>query len=150
MEEKGKEVLTEVPPGPDNPLAGYWIGLSVGGYGIHGTNAPATVYDYRSHGCIRMNRADAAKLFNYAYVGQPVEIIYKPVLLTRTKDGKIFAEVHKDVYNVSRNPVQEIQRSVESSNLNKHLDWNRVKEVAQDKEGIAREVDSGNPSKPSS
>jgi hypothetical protein len=36
----GKVVKKTVPPGPNNPLDGYWIGLSFPSYGIHGTNAP--------------------------------------------------------------------------------------------------------------
>ena len=29
-----------VPPGPGNPVGSRWMGLSIRGYGIHGTNQP--------------------------------------------------------------------------------------------------------------
>jgi L,D-transpeptidase ErfK/SrfK len=44
----GKVVTKTVPPGPNNPLGGYWIGLSFPSYGIHGTNAPLSIYDFQS------------------------------------------------------------------------------------------------------
>ena len=55
MRREGKDVLTRVPPGPDNPLGRHWIGLSIGGIGIHGTIASSGVYHFRSHGCIRLH-----------------------------------------------------------------------------------------------
>ena len=35
MENEGEVVRDRVPPGPDNPLGRHWLGLSIGGYGIH-------------------------------------------------------------------------------------------------------------------
>lgn len=46
----GKPVLTRGLPGPANPLGRYWLGLSVPGYGIHGTNAPASIGKFATHG----------------------------------------------------------------------------------------------------
>jgi len=62
------------PPGPDNPLGGYWMDLG-GGIGIHATPFPKSLGDQASHGCIRMAPSDAAALFNAVKVGTPVFII---------------------------------------------------------------------------
>src|SRR5262245_37368314 len=43
-----------VGPGRTNPIGTRWIGLSAKGYGIHGTDAPASVGFAKSHGCIRL------------------------------------------------------------------------------------------------
>ncbi len=83
----GQPVLTRVPPGPDNPLGRHWIGLKPGWWGIHGTNAPASVYDFRSHGCIRLHPDDIADLFDRVALGDPVEIIYQTVLLAQSPEG---------------------------------------------------------------
>lgn len=56
MARVGKIVKRSVPPGRNNPLGGFWIGLSFASYGIHGTTAPLTIYDFKSHGCIRMHQ----------------------------------------------------------------------------------------------
>ena len=61
MRREGKDVLTRVPPEPDNPLGHHWIGLSIGGIGIHGTIAPSSVYHFRFlevHGDVYKRRGD--------------------------------------------------------------------------------------------
>lgn len=98
MAAKGEPVITRMEPGPDNPLGAFWIGLGIPNLGIHGTNAPASVYDFRSHGCLRMNAADIEDLFGRVKVGLPVRIIYKPVLTARTASGEKLIEVHPDPY----------------------------------------------------
>lgn len=62
-----------VPPGKANPLGTRWIGLSLHGYGIHGTNNPQSIGHRASHGCIRMRNRDVEELFTLVRVGDPVE-----------------------------------------------------------------------------
>lgn len=69
-DQKGKPV----PPGPDNPLGGYWMDLG-GGIGIHATPFPKTLGESASHGCIRMAEWAAAELFEKVKVGTPVFIV---------------------------------------------------------------------------
>jgi lipoprotein-anchoring transpeptidase ErfK/SrfK len=71
---KGKPV----PPGRSNPLGTRWLGLSKSGYGIHGTNAPASIGSAASKGCIRMNNRDVEELFPLVQVGVHVEISTAP------------------------------------------------------------------------
>jgi lipoprotein-anchoring transpeptidase ErfK/SrfK len=63
-----------VGPGKNNPLGTRWLGLSVLGYGIHGTNAPASIGHNASHGCIRMRNRDVEELFAMVSVGDEVEL----------------------------------------------------------------------------
>lgn len=65
---------TPVPPGKDNPLGTRWIGLSVKGYGIHGTNKPKSIGSAASKGCIRMRNQDVEELFEMVGVGDVVEL----------------------------------------------------------------------------
>ena len=67
--------LKPVPPGPDNPLGTRWMGLSVPGVGIHGTDEPASIGYSESHGCIRMQVPDAEWLFTKVQVGTTVYIV---------------------------------------------------------------------------
>ncbi|HTV05739.1 MAG TPA: L,D-transpeptidase [Acidobacteriaceae bacterium] len=64
-----------IPPGPENPVGNRWMGLSVSGYGIHGTNIPRSIGRAASHGCIRMGRRDLERLFAQVRVGDTVEIV---------------------------------------------------------------------------
>jgi len=82
-----------VPPGKANPLGTRWLGLSIKGYGIHGTNNPASIGHNASHGCIRMRNADVERLFEMVAVGDAVELhgersaelaqIFGPVLVAQ-------------------------------------------------------------------
>src|SRR5208283_961656 len=63
-----------VPPGKSNPIGTRWMGLSVKGYGIHGTNAPSSIGRNVSHGCIRLRNSDVEELFEMVAVGDAVEL----------------------------------------------------------------------------
>ena len=63
-----------IPPGPDNPIGTRWMGLGKKGFGIHGTNAPASIGKAASHGCIRLRNRDVEALFAMMSVGDTVEI----------------------------------------------------------------------------
>lgn len=140
MRREGKVVLTQVPPGLENPLGKHWIGLSLAEVGIHGTNAPASIYRFQSHGCIRVHPEDIAKLFQQVRKNLPGKIIYAPVLLVRLKDGRIFLEVNRDVYKKSIDPIATVENLAKIQGLGGMVDWGEVKKVIQLKEGLAREV----------
>ncbi len=62
------------PPGPANPVGTRWLGLSLKGFGIHGTNSPGSIGRKASHGCIRMRNKDVEELFDLVRVGDVVEL----------------------------------------------------------------------------
>jgi lipoprotein-anchoring transpeptidase ErfK/SrfK len=64
----------EVPPGKDNPLGTRWMGLSMKGYGIHGTNVQSSVGKAASHGCFRMGKQDVEELYTLVQVGDVVTV----------------------------------------------------------------------------
>jgi lipoprotein-anchoring transpeptidase ErfK/SrfK len=64
-----------VPPGPGNPLGTRWLGISSPAVGIHGTPDAASIGYSASHGCVRMEIADAEWLFEHVDVGTPVFIV---------------------------------------------------------------------------
>ncbi len=67
---KGQTVL----PGKNNPVGTRWMGLSLKGYGIHGTNVQSSVGKAASHGCFRMKKHDIEELFTLVNVGDVVTI----------------------------------------------------------------------------
>lgn len=64
-----------VQPGPGNPVGTRWMGLSVKGYGIHGTNEPKSIGKAASHGCIRMAKKDLEEMYELVNVGDTVELV---------------------------------------------------------------------------
>lgn len=138
MREAGKPVLTQVPPGPDNPLGGYWIGLSLAGYGIHGTNAPSSIYSMRTHGCIRLNSEDARALYEQVPLGTPVRIVYLPILLAQRPAARILVEANPDVYNRGGDALAALHELARAERLEGDIDWTAAAGVVRAREGIAR------------
>ena len=86
-----------IPSGPDCPLGYRWMTLK-GNYGIHGTNNPASVGSYASHGCVRMYEKDVEALFDLVEVGTPVEITYNRVVVEKTADDTVVYYIYPDGY----------------------------------------------------
>ena len=63
-----------LPPGPRNPVGTAWIGLSLPGYGIHGTPEPENISRTQSHGCFRLANWNAEKVLKMVRVGTPVDV----------------------------------------------------------------------------
>ncbi len=63
-----------IPPGPRNPVGTTWVGLSLPGYGIHGTPEPENISRTQSHGCFRLANWNAEKVLKMVKVGTPVDV----------------------------------------------------------------------------
>ncbi|MDA8428057.1 MAG: L,D-transpeptidase family protein [Geobacteraceae bacterium] len=140
MEEHGKEVITSVPPGDGNPLGKYAIRTSIPGILIHSTTKPGSIHSFASHGCIRVFPDQMKEFFKEVKVNTPGEIIYKPVKLTVTEEGRIFLEVNRDVYHKSSGLAAEVRRLIEKQNLSGQVNWKRVESVVRIKAGIAEDI----------
>ena len=140
---KGEPVRREVPSGPDNPLGHSWIGLDLRGYGIHGTNAPASIYSFRTHGCIRLQDDHATELFLAVQPGTPVRIVYRTWLLAELPGGSLWLESDPDIYarSVRGDDLRQLQRLAELHGLQARIDWNLARQVLSRKAGIAEPVD---------
>lgn len=123
MAREGKAVISRVPPGEDNPLGKYWLGLSMSGYGIHGTIAPSSIYHFQSHGCIRLHNDDIAELFANVDTGVTGSNNYWPILLENQANGHILLEVHPDIYRRHVNGRQELQKLADAQKISTRIDW---------------------------
>src|SRR5512133_3437744 len=140
MEEHGKEVITSVPPGTGNPLGKYAIKTSIPGILIHSTTKPWSIYSFASHGCIRVYPEQMEEFFKEVKVNTLGEIIYKPVKLAITEEGRVFLEVHRDVYGKSSGLALEARRMIEKQNLAERVDWKKVDSIVRLKAGIAVDI----------
>jgi lipoprotein-anchoring transpeptidase ErfK/SrfK len=68
--------LPDVIPGgsPHNPMGVAAMTLTGTEYAIHGTNQPALIGRFVSHGCIRMYNADITDLYDRVKIGTPVVV----------------------------------------------------------------------------
>lgn len=142
MRQLGRPVRSRVPPGPDNPLGRYWIGLSAALCGVHGTNAPSSIYGFRTHGCVRLHPEDIADLFGRVSIGTPVEVVYQPVLLAREPDGAVFLEVNPDPYGRAGNSRTDFEALAARQGVS-DFDSARADAVLAAREGVATRIDRG-------
>lgn len=63
------------PDSSEYELGTRWMGLSVDGYGIHGTKDEASIGKYITKGCVRMRNADAEELYAIVPPGTEVTIV---------------------------------------------------------------------------
>jgi len=60
---------------PENILGSRWMGFDLAGYGIHGTNEPATLGKQVTQGCVRMSNQDVEELYTIVPTGTEVAIV---------------------------------------------------------------------------
>ncbi|MGC1403359.1 MAG: L,D-transpeptidase family protein [Thermodesulfobacteriota bacterium] len=134
-----KYQLKTMPPGPDNPLGDYWLGLSFSGYGIHGTNFPWAVGRLVTHGCIRLYPEDIKVLFSMVPIKTPVELIYEPVKVG-FKQGRIFMEVHPDIYGKIPKFTEYGIKKISSLGLAAMVNDDLMRKALEEKQGIPVDI----------
>jgi L,D-transpeptidase ErfK/SrfK len=139
MRREGKAIKTCVPPGPDNPLGKHWLGLSIGGYGIHGTIAPMSIYQFQTHGCVRAHADDIAGLFDDVSRGTPGILIYRPLLVAKVGQ-EVYLEVHRDVYKKGPDALRQFEEFLRAFDLESVVDRELAQDIIRRQEGIAREI----------
>jgi L,D-transpeptidase ErfK/SrfK len=142
MTTKGQPVETAVPPGPDNPLGRYALRTSISGVLLHETIWPTSVYQFRSHACIRIMAEHMEKFFQSVRVGTQGEIIYEPVKVALTNEGRIFLEVHRDIYKKATSLDTEVRKLLDRRGLSRKVNWEKIDKVLQEKPDIAQDVTS--------
>lgn len=140
MQMEGKPVKTIVPPGPDNPLGRYAIDTSIPRVVIHETIWPTTVYQFRSHGCIRVLGENIERLFNEVQIGTTGEIIYNPVKLAVLENGDIFLEVNGDIYQIYKDLRELTKELIKGRGIEDKVDWDKVELLIKEKSGIAEKI----------
>ena len=139
MRRSGQRVIKRMPPGPRNPLGDYWIGLSFGSLGIHGTPLPSSIYRFATHGCVRLHPEDIEVVYREAAVGATGAIVYEPVLLAAAAEGP-FLEAHRDVYGRGAATIDQVRIAARAAGVDVQVDWARAADVLRRREGIARSV----------
>ena len=117
------------------------LGLSVAGYGIHGTNAPATVSTFQTHGCIRMLAADIEDLFARVEVGTAGVSVYEPIVIALL-DGELWMEAHPDIYRRDRRDALGFV-TIEAARLAplRALDVTTINVLLRQRNGVPQRID---------
>lgn len=133
------ELPAQVPPGPSNPLGRHWLGLSVPGYGIHGTNRPLGVGRRVSYGCIRLYPDQVKELYARVSIGTPVTIVYQPVKVGWQGEN-LYMEVHPDPLGRFDSLFQEALRVISRKGAGANIDYRLVNKAVQRPDGLLHPV----------
>ena len=138
--EAGDPLPSQVPPGPDNPLGKYVLGLGLPGYLIHGTNKPAGVGMRVSHGCVRLFPENIESLFERVEIGTPVRIVNQPYLFVRFGDDLVF-EAHAPLEDDERDWSAGIEQMARARMVGlaeevMSLDEERIASIATEARGF--------------
>jgi L,D-transpeptidase ErfK/SrfK len=128
-----------IPPGPDNPLGEYWLGLGNSSYGIHGTDFPWAVGRTVTRGCIRMYPEDIRMLFTIVPAGTLVKIVYKPVKISN-QPGKVFLEVHRDIYGKIGNIARYAHLLLLEQGVADHVDPEKFRQALELRSGMPVDI----------
>jgi L,D-transpeptidase ErfK/SrfK len=139
IREKGR--YEKMIPGgdPQNPLGAYRLELSMPGYRIHGTNIPWGVGMQVSHGCIRLYPEDIEQLFPMVPVGTPGQFIYQPIKIG-ARGGRIYAQVHKDIYTLIPGLFSEARRIVDELGWGSRIDVDRLRRAVEEQSGVPLDI----------
>jgi L,D-transpeptidase ErfK/SrfK len=124
-----------IPPGPHNPLGEFWLGLSVPGYGIHGTNKPYGVGRRVSHGCIRLYPRDIQDLFERTPIGTPVSIINQPIKVG-LQENRLYIEVHPPWTDRQGDTLDEVFRQILALPWQGPLDIKALQQAIRQQKGV--------------
>ncbi len=133
-----KYTVKIIPPGPDNPLGQYWIGIG-NDYGIHGTDIPWSVGRLVTRGCIRLYPEDIEQLFRRVNIGVRLKIIYEPVKIALV-GARCYAEVHKDVYGRIEDMVGYGFRLLMAEKFAQKVDMEAFHEALVEQNGLPVDV----------
>lgn len=128
-----------MPPGPDNPLGKYWMGLGDSHYGIHGTPMPWSIGRPATHGCIRLYDEDIATMYRTVPSGTSVEIIYEPIKFG-VLHGKLYTEIHPDIYNRIENLKEHGLELLQKKELTEKVNMFRFEKALERKDGLPVDI----------
>jgi lipoprotein-anchoring transpeptidase ErfK/SrfK len=74
LREPKSDQKLRLPPGPNNPVGVYWLGLSKEHAGIHGTPEPSQMARVTTNGCVRLTNWDVVRLSGIVDKGIKVEV----------------------------------------------------------------------------
>lgn len=140
MAARGEPVKTLVPSGPDNPLGRFALHTSIPGILLHETIWPATAYQFRSHGCIRIPPERMEKFYPAVPVGTRGELIYEPVKIAVTAENRVLLEVHRDIYRKIPSMDEEVRARLQKRGVSSRVNWETVERAVREKSGVAVDV----------
>ena len=92
-----------------------------------------------THGCIRLYPEDIARFFELVPVGSSGELTYQPVKVGM-QHGRVYVEVHADIYGLVADPWADAQRVVQDSGWAHLVDPALLLQALREQSGVPVDV----------
>ena len=92
-----------------------------------------------THGCIRLYPEDIARFFELVPVGSSGELTYQPVKVGM-QHGRVYVEVHADIYGLVADPWANAQRVVQDSGWAHLVDTALLLQALREQSGVPVDV----------
>ncbi len=140
FEEHGKEMVQEIPAGPNNPFGKYALRLGNSEYLIHGTNQRFGVGMRASSGCIRMFDDDIKWLFDNVPVNTVVRIIEQPIKMSYEGGQRQLIEIHSPL-SIDETPQQIVIPQAVKKFIGENEDyWQQLTPIFEKPRGLIVEL----------
>lgn len=139
IREKGSSEKFIAGGSPDNPLGEFRLRLSLPSYAIHGTNIPWGVGMSVSHGCVRMYPEDIRELFPLVPKDAAGAFVYETIKFGQ-RSGRIFVEVHKDLYGLQPGPWRHATRILREQGLEGKIDEAKLLRALEERRGYPIDI----------
>ena len=73
-------------------------------------------------------------------MGTPVRIIYRPIKMALTPEGRIYLEANPNIYVKELHALKYVQDLAGHYELTDRIDWGKVPPILKAREGIAQDI----------
>jgi hypothetical protein len=80
------------------------------------------------------------QLFPQVEVGTPVKIIYRPIKLALTPQGRVYLEANPNIYEWELHSLEWVQDMAEYYHITDRIDWDKVKPILKTRSGLAQDI----------
>ena len=80
------------------------------------------------------------QLFPQVEVGTPVKIIYRPIKLALTPQGRVYLEAIPNIYEWELHSLEWVKDMAEYYNLTDRIDWDKVPPILKTRSGLAQDI----------
>lgn len=98
-----------------------------------------SIYQFQTHGCIRAHPNDIAGLFDDVSRGTTGILVYRRLMIANVA-GKIYLEVHRDVYKKETDVRPQFEELLKTFNTEFRVDRERATSIIRKQEGTARQI----------
>jgi hypothetical protein len=73
-------------------------------------------------------------------VGTPVKIIYRPIKLALTPQGRVYLEAIPNIYGWELHPLEWVTDMAEYYQIADRIDWDKVPAILKARSGLAQDI----------